>query len=186
MCIRDSSKPGDKVTVNYIGRLYYGGNEFDNSYNIGEPFALTLGNGDAIAGFDEGATGMRVGAKREVVIPPNLAYGSDGAGDGKIPPNATPVSYTHLDVYKRQPYLHTTRNATSLQVYGVEMTEADHRELADILNACRSTVVLSGYPSELYHSLYQDWKRVHLDIANHSAGGKTKSRMTEVLWIKPA
>ncbi|MGA2231977.1 MAG: FKBP-type peptidyl-prolyl cis-trans isomerase [Tepidisphaeraceae bacterium] len=84
------SKPGDEVTVNYRGRLYYGGDEFANSYNTGDPWALKLGNGDAIAGFDEAATGMRVGAKREVVIPPNLAYGADGRGD-KIPPNSTLV-----------------------------------------------------------------------------------------------
>jgi DNA adenine methylase len=89
-------------------------------------------------------------------------------------------------IYCDPPYLHTTRSANSLEIYGVEMTEAEHHELAGVLNACKSTVVLSGYPSGLYHSLYQDWQRVDLEIANHSAGGKTKSRMTEVLWIKRA
>jgi peptidylprolyl isomerase len=84
------SNPGDTVKVNYIGRLYYGGAQFDNSYDRGEPFEVVLGSGQVIPGFDEGATGMRVGAKREVVIPPDQGYGPAGAGD-KIPPNSTLV-----------------------------------------------------------------------------------------------
>jgi len=89
-------------------------------------------------------------------------------------------------IYCDPPYLHKTRNPNSLDVYGVEMSEADHRELAEALNVCSSAVVLSGYPSELYSTLYQNWRRVQIDIANHSAGGADKERKTEVLWIKDA
>jgi DNA adenine methylase len=71
-------------------------------------------------------------------------------------------------------------------VYGVEMSEEDHRELASVLNVCASAVVLSGYPSSLYGDLYRDWRRVQLSIANHAAGGEKKTRMMEVLWIKDA
>lgn len=87
-------------------------------------------------------------------------------------------------VYCDPPYLHETRDVNSRNVYGVEMTEADHRELAAVLQGCDSAVVLSGYPSPLYDSLYQNWRRLEFSIANHAAGGRTKSRMTEVIWIK--
>lgn len=87
-------------------------------------------------------------------------------------------------IYCDPPYLHETRDANSRDVYGVEMTETDHRELASVLQTCASAVVLSGYPSPLYDALYHTWRRIELDIANHAAGGKTKSRMTEILWIK--
>jgi len=89
-------------------------------------------------------------------------------------------------IYCDPPYLHSTRGVKSCDVYGVEMSQADHEELASVLNACKSTVVLSGYPSPLYGELYSDWRQVELEIANHSAGGETKARMTEVLWIKDA
>ena len=89
-------------------------------------------------------------------------------------------------IYCDPPYLHDTRALNSRDVYGFEMSEHDHRELAAVLNACEGAVVLSGYPSPLYDDLYGRWRRVEVDIANHSAGGKTKARKTEVLWIKEA
>ena len=77
-------------------------------------------------------------------------------------------------------YVASTRS--SPDVYGVEMTDGDHRELAGVLNECRGKVVLSGYPSPLYDELYSGWKRVEYDAPKHSAGGKSKARATEVLW----
>ena len=74
------------VEVNYTGWLYVNGKrgqQFDSG-----PFKLTLGQGMVIKGWDEGLQGMRVGGKRELIIPPDLGYGSRGAG-GVIPPNAT-------------------------------------------------------------------------------------------------
>jgi len=87
-------------------------------------------------------------------------------------------------IYCDPPYLHETRDANSRDVYGVEMTEDDHCNLAAALNACQGSVVLSGYPSALYEELFFSWKRVDFDIANHAAGGRQKTRKTEVLWIK--
>ncbi len=87
-------------------------------------------------------------------------------------------------IYCDPPYLHETRDVNSRDVYGVEMTEVDHRDLAAALNACEGAVVLSGYPSPLYEELFRSWKRVDFDIANHAAGGRKKTRKTEVLWIK--
>lgn len=89
-------------------------------------------------------------------------------------------------IYCDPPYLHETRDINSRDVYGVEMSEEDHRELAAVLNECVSAVVLSGYPSPLYETLYRGWHRVEHNIANHAAGGKFKARKTEVLWIKTA
>lgn len=91
-----------------------------------------------------------------------------------------PDTLTYCD----PPYLHETRDANSRDVYGVEMSEVDHRELASALNACTGMVVLSGYPSPLYEELFGHWRRVEFDIANHAAGGRRKTRKTEVLWMK--
>jgi DNA adenine methylase len=86
-------------------------------------------------------------------------------------------------IYCDPPYLHSTRNASSRDVYHCEMTEEDHRELADVLNGCQGRVVVSGYPSELYDDLYANWRVTSFDIANHAAGGSSKARKSETLWM---
>lgn len=81
------ASPGDTVVVHYRGTLE-DGSQFDASYDRGTPFSFPLGAGRVIKGWDEGVQGMQVGGKRKLVIPPDLGYGSRGAG-GVIPPNAT-------------------------------------------------------------------------------------------------
>jgi DNA adenine methylase len=85
--------------------------------------------------------------------------------------------------YCDPPYLHETRHEGSRDIYGYEMTEHQHRELAAVINSCQGRVVLSGYPSPLYEELYRPWSTVTIDIANHAAGGKVKARKQEVLWL---
>jgi hypothetical protein len=82
----EEAKAGQTVSVNYRGTLQ-NGKEFDSSYGRG-PFSFPLGAGRVIKGWDEGVAGMKVGGKRQLVIPSDLAYGSRGAG-GVIPPDAT-------------------------------------------------------------------------------------------------
>lgn len=84
------AEAGMTVEVNYAGYLYEAnarGTYFDSSAT-GQPIKFALGTGRVIPGWDEGLTGMKVGGKRELIIPPDLAYGERGAG-GVIPPNAT-------------------------------------------------------------------------------------------------
>lgn len=82
------AKTGDTVSVHYVGTLP-NGQEFDNSNKRGEPFEFTLGEGRVIKGWDEGVVGMKVGGKRILVIPSDLAYGDSGYGP--IPGKATLV-----------------------------------------------------------------------------------------------
>jgi peptidylprolyl isomerase len=89
------AKSGDKVTVQYVGVNYKNGREFDASWNRGEPFAFTLGASEVIPGWDQGIEGMKVGGRRELLIPPELAYGETGAPPA-IPPNETLVFVVDL------------------------------------------------------------------------------------------
>jgi len=82
------AKDGSHVKVHYTGWLTTG-KKFDSSVDAHQPFEFTIGKGDVIKGWDEGVTGMKVGGKRQLRIPPELGYGDSGTPGGPIPPNAT-------------------------------------------------------------------------------------------------
>src|ERR1700677_5346631 len=84
----EEAKEGSRVRVHYTGWLT-SGKKFDSSVDAGKPFDFTIGNGEVIKGWEEGVAGMRAGGKRQLRIPPDLAYGAEGTPDGPIPPNAT-------------------------------------------------------------------------------------------------
>src|SRR5882724_6941022 len=79
------AKSGDTVAVHYVGVAWSSGEEFDSSWNRGTPLRFRLGVGQVIAGWDQGVQGMKVGGRRQLVIPAHLAYGDRGAG-GAIAP----------------------------------------------------------------------------------------------------
>lgn len=82
------AKAGDSVSVHYVGVAFSSGEEFDASWNRGAPLQFQLGVGQVIAGWDQGVQGMKVGGRRQLIIPAHLAYGDRGAG-GAIKPGET-------------------------------------------------------------------------------------------------
>ena len=82
------AKRGQTVRVHYVGVAFSTGEEFDASWNRGEPLEFRLGAGRVIPGWDQGLIGMKVGGRRQLTIPPDLAYGDRGAG-GVIKPGET-------------------------------------------------------------------------------------------------
>ncbi|HEX5927833.1 MAG TPA: FKBP-type peptidyl-prolyl cis-trans isomerase [Solirubrobacterales bacterium] len=89
------ARPGDEVTVQYVGVGYDSEEEFDASWDRGEPFSFLLGGGEVIKGWDQGIVGMKVGGRRELTIPPNLAYGPTGSPPA-IGPNETLIFVVDL------------------------------------------------------------------------------------------
>jgi peptidylprolyl isomerase len=83
-----TAEAGDEVTVQYVGVGYDSEEEFDSSWSRNEPFPFSLGAGQVIPGWDQGVEGMKVGGRRELIIPPNLAYGPAGSPPS-IGPNET-------------------------------------------------------------------------------------------------
>jgi len=91
----DQACSGQGVSMQYVGVTYADGKQFDASWDRGEPFPFQLGGGQVIGGWDQGIVGMKVGGRRQLVIPPDLGYGEQGAGTD-IPPGATLVFVVDL------------------------------------------------------------------------------------------
>lgn len=90
-----TAKAGQTVTVNYVGVLYKTGKEFDSSWSRNQPFTTALTNGSVIPGWVQGIPGMKVGGRRELIIPSSLAYGKAGSPP-TIPPNSPLVFVVDL------------------------------------------------------------------------------------------
>ena len=86
---------GHVVTTHYVGVAYSTGEEFDASWNRGEPLRFQLGVGQVISGWDQGIQGMKVGGRRRIVIPPEMGYGKRGAGSA-IGPDETLIFVVDL------------------------------------------------------------------------------------------
>jgi peptidylprolyl isomerase len=89
------ARAGNEVEVHYVGVSWATGKQFDASWDRQEPFSFRLGAGQVIPGWDRGVEGMRIGGRRRLTIPPDLAYGSQGAG-GVIAPGETLVFVVDL------------------------------------------------------------------------------------------
>ncbi len=91
----DEATAGHNVEVHYVGVSWSTGQQFDASWDRGDGFGFRLGRGQVIQGWDDGVAGMRVGGRRRLTIPPEMAYGSRGA-PGAIAPNETLVFVVDL------------------------------------------------------------------------------------------
>ncbi|MFD5552501.1 FKBP-type peptidyl-prolyl cis-trans isomerase [Streptomyces sp. NPDC127068] len=89
------AKPGRVVRVHYVGVAFASGKEFDSSWDRGQPFKFALGGGRAVKGFDRGVRGMKVGGRREIIVPPRLGYGKQSPSPS-IPANSTLVFVVDL------------------------------------------------------------------------------------------
>jgi FKBP-type peptidyl-prolyl cis-trans isomerase len=85
-----AAKKGDRLSMQYVGVTYADGNEFDSSWDRGQPFKFQLGKGSVIKGWDQGLVGIKPGGRRELIIPAKLGYGATGQPPS-IPPNAALV-----------------------------------------------------------------------------------------------
>lgn len=114
------AKTGDNISVAYTGWVQnkYPSEPFDSSQYHNKPFEFVLGTGEAIAGWDQGLVGMKVGGKRKLTIPPSLGYGAEGAGNGRIPPNATLIFEVELLSVQGPP--HATLPPTSITELKIE------------------------------------------------------------------
>ena len=90
------AQAGDQLSVNYVGVLFDDGTEFDSNFDTGQPFEFALGGGQVIPGWDEGLVGMKEGGRRQLTIPPDLAYGAQGQPPD-IPPDSTLVFVIDLE-----------------------------------------------------------------------------------------
>lgn len=91
----DEATAGNTVHLHYVGVSHSTGEEFDSSWNRGDPLSFRLGSGQVISGWDQGVQGMKVGGRRQLVIPPHLGYGDRGAG-GVIKPGETLIFVVDL------------------------------------------------------------------------------------------
>ena len=91
----DEATKGSKVTVHYVGVAFRSGEEFDASWNRGQPFEFALGKGQVIPGWDAGVAGMKVGGRRKLTSPSAMAYGARGAG-GVVKPHEPLVFVVEL------------------------------------------------------------------------------------------
>lgn len=91
----EEAKAGDTVEVHYVGVAHSTGEQFDASWDRGAPLKFRLGIGQVISGWDQGVQGMKVGGRRQLVIPPHLGYGDRGAG-GVIKPGETLIFVVDL------------------------------------------------------------------------------------------
>lgn len=135
-----------RVSVHYTGWLK-DGTKFDSSYDRGKPFEFTLGAGQVIPGWDQGVEGMKVGGKRELIIPPDLAYGKTGAG-GVIPPEATlKFKIALLSVTPPKYYNIDNASLKKLLAKGIKILDLRRRDEWDKTGVVKGSHKLTAFDS---------------------------------------
>ena len=153
----EAAETGDTVTVNYVGVLSADGTEFDNSYDRGSTFPVVLGAGRVIPGWDEGLIGIKVGGRRQLDIPAELAYGDAGSGDTIKPGDAISfiVDAISIDKAVPAPEIDVPESVGATELGVTDLVEGEHCELA--AEGDTVTVQLIAYRGDTGEELQSTW-----------------------------
>jgi cyclophilin family peptidyl-prolyl cis-trans isomerase/FKBP-type peptidyl-prolyl cis-trans isomerase len=147
----EPAKDGDTVTVNYVGVRSADGTEFDNSYDRGSPFPVTLGSNSVIPGWEQGLIGVKEGGRRQLDIPADLAYGDSGAGDVIQPGDALSFVIDVVSIEFAPPEPTLAPQADAADCPATDGSEAQQQEFSEYPPTCID--VTKTYTAEIVTNL---------------------------------
>ena len=152
-----------KIQVHYLGKLE-DGTKFDSSYDRGEPLSFQIGLRQVIEGWERGLMGMKIGGKRTLIIPPELAYGERGAGD-LIPPNATLIFDVEIIDIKPPGYTHVMINDISkLQKENYKFIDIRTKKERNNTGIIRGSLEITAF--DIYGNFVPEFMKTFQDLVD--------------------
>mgnify|MGYP003964429363 FL=1 len=152
-----------KIKVHYLGKLE-DGTKFDSSYDRGEPLSFQIGMRQVIEGWEQGLMGMKVGGKRTLIIPPNLAYGEQGAGD-LIPSNATLIFDVEIINIQAPGYtLVMTKDITELQKQNYKFIDIRTKKERDTTGTIPGSLEITAF--DIYGKFVPEFMKTFQDLVD--------------------